>query len=126
MIAWLAGEEETHVISVRERQNRRVTMTARRRPAMYLVNLGLLPLLPLAARLIQFRRSCRQSPESEIRCHIPGGASRVPPQRGSRVGDPGLAALLLPQILPVFSVVAPCDPGAALRTMCHRISDSGH
>src|SRR5688500_6717631 len=33
---------------------------------------------------------------------LPGGASR-------------LAALLLPQILPVFSVVAPCHPGAALR-----------
>src|SRR5688500_20311585 len=33
---------------------------------------------------------------------LPGGASR-------------LAALLLPQILAVFSVVAPCHPGAALR-----------
>ena len=33
---------------------------------------------------------------------LSGGASR-------------LAALLLPQILPVFSVVAPCHPGAALR-----------
>src|SRR5215203_3838182 len=33
---------------------------------------------------------------------LPGGASRV-------------AALLLPQIRPVFSVVAPCHPGAALR-----------
>ena len=30
-----------------------------------------------------------------------------------------LAALLLPQILPVFSVVAPCQPGAALRDLCH-------
>jgi len=27
------------------------------------------------------------------------------------------AALLLPQILPVFSVVAPCDPGAGLRDL---------
>src|SRR5687767_12821739 len=33
---------------------------------------------------------------------LPGGASR-------------LAALLLPQIRAVFSVVAPCHPGAALR-----------
>src|SRR5688572_9940374 len=33
---------------------------------------------------------------------LPGGASR-------------LAALLLPQILAVFSIVAPCHPGAALR-----------
>src|SRR6267142_1565684 len=37
----------------------------------------------------------------------------APPQRGCRVGDPGLAALLLAQILPVFSVVAPCHRGAS-------------
>src|SRR5688500_10832284 len=37
-----------------------------------------------------------------IKDRLPGGASR-------------LAALLLPQILPVFSVVTPCHPGAALR-----------
>jgi hypothetical protein len=37
-----------------------------------------------------------------IKDRLPGGASR-------------LAALLLPQILPVSSVVAPCDPGAARR-----------
>src|SRR4051812_19850490 len=29
-----------------------------------------------------------------------------------------MAALLLAQILPVFSVVAPCLPGAALRDLC--------
>src|SRR5438128_11626757 len=39
-----------------------------------------------------------------IKDHLAGGASR-------------LAALLLPQILPVFSVVAPCEPGAALRDL---------
>jgi len=39
-----------------------------------------------------------------IKDYLPGGASR-------------LAALLLPQILPVFSVVAPCHPGAALRNL---------
>ena len=37
-----------------------------------------------------------------IKDWLPGGASR-------------LASLLLSQILPVFSIVAPCDPGAALR-----------
>ena len=41
-------------------------------------------------------------PSSLKQTCLPGGASR-------------LAALLLPQILPVFSVVAPCHPGAALR-----------
>src|SRR3954453_16637123 len=40
-------------------------------------------------------------PSTLIKDHLAGGASR-------------LAALLLPQILPVFSVVAPCHPGAAL------------
>src|SRR5262245_27794733 len=39
-----------------------------------------------------------------IKNHLAGGASR-------------LAALLLSQILPVFSVVAPCQSGAALRDL---------
>jgi hypothetical protein len=39
-----------------------------------------------------------------IKDQLPGGASR-------------LAALLLPYILPVCSVVAPCHPGAALRNL---------
>jgi hypothetical protein len=43
-------------------------------------------------------------PYTLIKDHLAGGASR-------------LAALLLPQILPVFSVVAPCHPGAALRDL---------
>src|SRR5688572_925673 len=43
-------------------------------------------------------------PSTLIKDHFAGGASR-------------LAALLLPQILPVFSVVAPCQPGAALRDL---------
>src|SRR5204862_7453680 len=40
-----------------------------------------------------------------IKDHLAGGASR-------------LAALLLAQILPVFSVVAPCHPGAAREIRC--------
>src|SRR4029453_7695241 len=43
----------------------------------------------------------------------PGGASR-------------LAALLLPHIFPICSVVAPCQPGAALRKVCRRASEPGH
>src|SRR3954454_8192522 len=39
-----------------------------------------------------------------IKYHLAGGASP-------------LTALLLPQILPVFSVDAPCHPGAALRDL---------
>jgi len=55
MIAWLSGVEEARVVSVSERQNRRVPLTERRRTWMYLVNLGLLPLLPLAAGLLVLR-----------------------------------------------------------------------
>src|SRR4029453_18574540 len=47
--------------------------------------------------LLRCRRSLINAP-------LAGGASR-------------LAAFLLPQILPVFSVVAPCQPGAALRDL---------
>jgi len=52
MIAWLAGVEEARVVAVGERQNRRIPLTERGRTWMYLVNLGLLPLLPLAAGLL--------------------------------------------------------------------------
>ena len=39
-----------------------------------------------------------------IKDHLAGGASR-------------LAALLLPHMFPTCSVVAPCDPGGALRDL---------
>jgi ABC-type uncharacterized transport system involved in gliding motility auxiliary subunit len=54
MIAWLSGVEEARVVSVSERQNRRIPLAERRRTWMYLVNLGLLPLLTLAAGLVVF------------------------------------------------------------------------
>src|SRR6185436_11596932 len=44
-----------------------------------------------------------------------GHPSSTPPRKVRAAGAPGLAALLLPHILPVCSVVAPCHPGAALR-----------
>ena len=58
MIAWLCGVEEARVVSVSERQNRRVRLTERRRTWMYVVNLVVLPLFPLAAWLA-FRAACR-------------------------------------------------------------------
>jgi hypothetical protein len=56
----------------------------------------------LVARLIN-------TPASGRRCIPP------PPQRAGKrtLGTPGLAALLLPQIFPISSVVAPCQPGAS-------------
>jgi hypothetical protein len=44
-------------VTAGERQNRRVPLTERRKAWMYLVNLGLLPLLPLAAGLVWLRRT---------------------------------------------------------------------
>jgi ABC-type uncharacterized transport system involved in gliding motility auxiliary subunit len=49
MIAWLAGVEEARVVAVSDRQNRRVPLTESRARWMYIVNMGLLPLLPLVA-----------------------------------------------------------------------------
>src|SRR5687768_17046039 len=54
----------------------------------------------MARSILRTRRA--SGPSSLKQYCLPGGASR-------------LAALLLPQILAVFSVVAPCHPGAALR-----------
>ena len=59
-VAWLAGVEEARVVTAGERQNRRIPLTERRRAAMYLVNIGLLPLLPLLAGLAMAIGSRRQ------------------------------------------------------------------
>jgi hypothetical protein len=59
--------------------------------------------LMAATLLALLQWDATECPDSEVRQRIPGGASR-------------LAALLLPRIFPIFSVVAPCDPGAALQT----------
>src|ERR1700674_2782891 len=48
----------------------------------------------------------------EVRLHSAGAASR-------------LAALLLPQIFPIFSVVAPCQPGASPPSVQRRTSTTG-
>jgi ABC-type uncharacterized transport system involved in gliding motility auxiliary subunit len=57
VIAWLAGEREARVVSLSDRQNRRTSMTEQMKTVMYVVNLGVLPLLPLIAGLVQFIRS---------------------------------------------------------------------
>jgi hypothetical protein len=63
IIAWLSGVEEARVVAVSERQNRRVPLTERRRTWMYLVNLVLLPLLPLAA-WVALRTVCKSGQKS--------------------------------------------------------------
>lgn len=59
MTAWLAGEEEARIVATGDRENRRTTMTEGMRVAMYVVNLFLLPLIPLAAGVIRLVRARR-------------------------------------------------------------------
>ncbi len=58
-IAWLLGEQEATIVAVDPRENRRLELTERTRTWMYLVNLGLLPLIPLSAGILMFIRSRR-------------------------------------------------------------------
>jgi ABC-type uncharacterized transport system involved in gliding motility auxiliary subunit len=58
-LAWLLGEQESTVVAVEPRENRRVELTQQMRAWMYIVNLGLLPLLPLVAGIVVFIRSRR-------------------------------------------------------------------
>ena len=60
MIAWLTGVEEARVVAVSERQNRRIPLTERRRTWMYVVNLGLLPLLPLVVYGVRSQTQTRR------------------------------------------------------------------
>ena len=59
VVAWLAGEEEARVVSLNDRQNRRTSLTEQTRNVMYAINMGLLPLIPLLAGIIQLFRSRR-------------------------------------------------------------------
>src|SRR5947207_3268281 len=68
----------------------------------------------LVARLINtpaFGRRCIPAP--------PHGAQSAP-------WGPRLAALLLPQIFPISSVVAPCQPGASAPSVRRRIYETDH
>jgi ABC-type uncharacterized transport system involved in gliding motility auxiliary subunit len=56
-LSWLMGEEEATVVSVDDRQNRRIELTERTRAWMYIVNLGALPLIPLLAGVFVYLRS---------------------------------------------------------------------
>lgn len=58
-VAWLLGEQEATIVAVDSRENRRLELTERTRAWMYLVNLGLIPLIPLAAGILMFIRSRR-------------------------------------------------------------------
>jgi gliding motility-associatede transport system auxiliary component len=58
-LAWLLGEQEATIVAVDPRENRRLELTEGMRAWMYLINLGLLPLIPLTAGIIVFIRSRR-------------------------------------------------------------------
>jgi hypothetical protein len=58
-LAWLLGEQEATIVAVDDRENRRIELTEGMRAWMYLVNLGLIPLIPLGAGIAMFVRSRR-------------------------------------------------------------------
>jgi ABC-type uncharacterized transport system involved in gliding motility auxiliary subunit len=57
--AWLAGEEQATIVNVQGHENRRIQLSERTKVWMYLINIGLMPLLPLTAGVIAFLRSKR-------------------------------------------------------------------
>ncbi len=56
-LSWLLGEEEATIVAVDGRQNRRIELTERTRALMYIIDLGVLPLLPLVAGVVVFIRN---------------------------------------------------------------------
>jgi hypothetical protein len=58
-LAWLLGEQEATFVSVANRENRRILLPQRTLVWMYVVNLGLLPLIPLIAGVVVYVRSRR-------------------------------------------------------------------
>ena len=58
-LSWLMGEEEATIVSVDNRQNRRIELTERTRTWMYIVNLVALPFIPLLAGVFVYLRSQR-------------------------------------------------------------------
>jgi hypothetical protein len=53
----LIGEQEATVVAVESRENRRIELTQSTRAWMYIVNVGLLPLVPLLAGIVVYVRS---------------------------------------------------------------------
>src|SRR5438876_10034503 len=65
-------------------------------------------------------------PVVKVQLHSAGDASPLHPTAHSpRRGGPGLTALLLPQIFPIFSVVAPCHRGASPPSVRRRTFTTG-
>ena len=58
-LAWLIGEQEATLVSVEGRENRRIELTQSTRAWMYIVNVGLLPLIPLLAGIVVYVRGRR-------------------------------------------------------------------
>jgi ABC-type uncharacterized transport system involved in gliding motility auxiliary subunit len=56
-IGWLLGEQQTTPIPADTRPNRRLVLTDQTLALLYIINLGVLPLIPIAAGVIVYRRS---------------------------------------------------------------------
>ena len=58
-LAWLMGEQEATIVAVDDRENRRTELTEAMRAWMYIINLGVLPIIPLLAGIMVYVRSRR-------------------------------------------------------------------
>ena len=58
-LSWLLGESEATFVSVEDRDNRRVLLPQATIAWMYIVNLGVLPLIPLISGIVVYVRSRR-------------------------------------------------------------------
>jgi ABC-type uncharacterized transport system involved in gliding motility auxiliary subunit len=58
-VSWLVGEKNVTVVNVQERENRRILISQTMKGAMYVVNLIVLPLIPLLAGIIVVIRAKR-------------------------------------------------------------------
>jgi hypothetical protein len=59
-LSWLLGEAESAIVAVPDRDNRRVALTEQMRARMYIVNVIVLPLVPLLGGVIVYWRRRRQ------------------------------------------------------------------
>ena len=53
------GEQEATIVAVDDRENRRTELTEAMRAWMYIINLGVLPIIPLLAGIMVYVRSRR-------------------------------------------------------------------
>ena len=118
------SQERSHTFRMRRRGQRvKLCQICRRRRVESFCRLDSLLAMRSVSR--DGRESRELTARGESLAAFDGRCIPAPPQRGCRVGAPPLAVLLLPQILPIFSVVAPCLRGASPVSMRRQTCTTG-